>query len=133
MAAHALVATAHAEDVAIARQVQRVALAASDLKKAAYVLVLLRARKRLRLGGCAKSLLMEVAHISAILVLLVQILCIEGLVLLLAKHLSLLVPFEFFLAGVALLLLLLFSVLHLLAVLLAVHVLVYHVYAEIEV
>lgn len=60
-----------------------------------------------------------------------QILCIERLVLLLAKHLSLLVPFKFFLAWVALLLLLLISVLHLLAVLLAVHVLVYHVFAEI--
>ena len=107
------------------------ALAASDLEKAAYVLVLLRARKRLRLGGCAESLLVEVAHICAILVLLVEILRVEGLVLLLAEHLGLLVPLKFFLAGVAILLLL-FSVLHLVAVLLTVHVLVYHIYEEIQ-
>lgn len=130
VAAHALVATAHAEDIAIARKIQRVALAASDLEKAAYVLVLLRARKRLRLGSCAKSLLVEVAHVTTILVLLVQIFSVEGLVLLLSKHLGLLIPFKFFLAWVAILLLLLISVRRLLSVLL-VHVLVYHVYAEI--
>ena len=133
VAAHTLVTAAHAEDVSIARQVQSVVLAASDLKKAAYVLVLLRARKRLRLGSCAESLLVEVAHICAILVLLVEILGVEGLVLLLAEHLGLLVPLKFFLAGVAILLLLLFSVLHLVAVLLTVHVLVYHIYEEIQV
>ena len=58
--------------------------------------MLLGARQRLRLRGRRQTLSLEVAHLGAVLVLLSQIICVKGLVLLLEHfEVSLVVAFEF--------------------------------------
>ena len=95
--------------------------AASNLQEATNVLVLLSTRQRLRLSSCTESLLVEVAHVGAVLVLLAQVFSVERLVLLLSEHLSLVIAFELFLAFM-MLGILLTVIVDLLAVLVWIHV-----------